>query len=222
MTVDGAKQVLKILKKTYELPKWKRSADPFRTLVRTIISQNTNDTNAERAYESLRRKFTISPRQLSELKLSQIEKVLKPGGLYRNKAKTIKKASQIIRDQFNGSLETILALPLEDARQELLKLPGVGPKTTDVVLLFSAGKPTIPVDTHVERVSKRLGIAPAHANYESIRSSLESVYSSEDFLAVHLLLIQHGRRFCQARNPLCLECPVSRLCPSKCRWDKDD
>jgi endonuclease-3 len=96
-----------------------------------------------------------------------------------------------------------------------LTLPGVGPKTADVVLLFSAGKSTIPVDTHVNRISKRLGFSSAKADYEEVRASLQSLYAPEDFLAVHLLLIMLGRKYCRALRPVCIQCPVSNLCPSK-------
>jgi len=109
----------------------------------------------------------------------------------------------------------VLSLPFEEARESLMQLPGVGPKTADVVLLFCAEKPTIPVDTHVNRVSKKLGLAPANGDYETIRKSLQSLYNPEDYLAVHLLLISLGRKYCRARNPLCKQCPVNSLCPSR-------
>ena len=137
------------------------------------------------------------------------------GGLYRSKTKTIQSVSRIILENFGGSLKPVLSLPLEEARKVLTKMSGVGPKTADVVLLFSANQPTIPVDTHVNRVSKRLGLAPEKGNYEVVRSSLQMLYSPKDYLAVHLLLIAHGRQYCKARHPLCQECPVNTYCPSK-------
>jgi endonuclease-3 len=103
-----------------------------------------------------------------------------------------------------------------------MELPGVGPKTADVVLLFSANQPTIPVDTHVNRVSKRLGLAPANGGYEEVRLSLQSLFDPKDYLAVHLLLIAHGRKYCKARQPLCPECPLNTYCPSKTLGDKHD
>ena len=95
-----------------------------------------------------------------------------------------------------------------------MELPGVGPKTADVVLLFIAEKPTVPVDTHVNRVSRRLGLAPLKPSYEGIRGSLESLYQPSDYLAMHLLLISLGRKVCRARNPLHKLCPVRALCPT--------
>lgn len=94
-------------------------------------------------------------------------------------------------------------------------MQGVGPKTADVVLLFCANKPTVPVDTHVNRVSRRLGLAPAKGDYEAVRVSLQGCFEPKDYLAVHLLLIALGRKYCRAHNPLCHSCPVNSLCPSK-------
>jgi endonuclease-3 len=181
----------------------------------TIISQNTNKRNTTRAFENLSNKFRITPEILAKAEIKEIEKSLKTAGLYRNKSRTIKQISKIIREKHNGDLTHITSLPLEQARRELLKLPGVGPKTADVVLLFAAKKPTIPVDTHVNRVSKRLGLAPNSGNYEDIRRTLQKLFNPEDYLAVHILLIQHGRKYCKARTPLCLECPLNNLCPSR-------
>lgn len=198
------------------MPKWTTSTrDPFRTLIVTIISQNTNDRNTEKAFENLSKKFRIDPETLANARVIEIEKSIEVAGLYRNKSKVIKQVSQIILTNYHGNMKQMLSLPLEDARRQLLQLPGVGPKTADVVLLFSAGKPTIPIDTHVNRVSKRLGLTPEDGDYEIVRTTLQSLYDPSDYLAVHILLILHGRRYCRARMPLCEECPVSSLCPSK-------
>ena len=113
-----------------------------------------------------------------------------------------------------------MSLPLEEARKTLMEFPGVGPKTADVVLLFSAKQPTIPVDTHVNRVSKRLGLAPAKGDYEAVRKSLQTFYSPTDYLSVHLLLISHGRKTCKALHPLCKQCSVNKYCPSNGLEDK--
>jgi endonuclease-3 len=115
-----------------------------------------------------------------------------------------------------------LSLPLDEARKTLTEMPGVGPKTADVVLLFSANKPTVPVDTHVNRVAKRLGLAPANGGYEEVRLSLQSLFDAKDYLAVHLLLIAHGRKYCKARQPLCPQCPVNAYCPSRGLGDKHE
>ena len=221
MKDERAATVLHILRQTFEMPKWtKAKRDPFETLIVTIISQNTADRNTARAFERLSNRFEIKPEVLANAEISQIEEALKTAGLYRNKAKTIKHVSKIILEDFHGSVQPILALPLEEARKTFIQMPGVGPKTADVVLLFSKGQPTIPVDTHVNRVSKRLGFAPADGDYEAVRMSLQSLYDPADYLAVHVLLIAHGRRYCKARHPLCEQCPVNSYCPSRGLWDK--
>jgi endonuclease-3 len=223
MTKRQAKKILETLRKTFTMSKWTSSKrEPFKTLIVTIISQNTADRNTAKAFENLSKHFKITPEALANAKTNQIESCLKPAGLYRNKAKTIKQVSKIILEKHHGNLEHILSMPFEDARRALMEFPGVGPKTADVVLLFSAKKPTIPVDTHVDRASKRLGLTPANGNYETVRRSLQSLYDPKDYLAVHVLLISHGRKYCKARNPLCKQCPVDMLCPSSHLWDKND
>jgi endonuclease-3 len=188
-------------------------------LIVTIISQNTADRNTAKAFENLSKRFEITPNALANAEVIQIEESLRVAGLYKNKTKAIKQVSQIIVDKFHGTLEPVLSLPLEAARKALMQFPGVGPKTADVVLLFSARQPTIPVDTHVNRVAKRLGFAPANGDYEAVRKSLESLYNPSDYLAVHVLLIAHGRVYCKARRPLCEQCPVNMHCPSRGLWD---
>ena len=136
------------------------------------------------------------------------------GGLFRNKALKIKELSQTILERFHGSLDFVYSEPLEKNRELLMGIPGVGPKTADVVLLFAANKPTLPVDTHVNRVSRRLALAPVKSNYEGVRNSLESLYAPSSYLTIHLLLISLGRRYCRARNPLHPHCPANSLCPT--------
>jgi endonuclease-3 len=209
-----AQAILQVLNKEFGLPKWAIARpEPFQTLVRTILSQNTNDRNRDRAYENLSEKYEITPKALSKAQVKEIEEAIRVGGLYRHKSRRIIELSKVIIDRFNGSLDFIYSQPFEEARSTLMNIPGVGPKTADVVLLFSAKRPTVPVDTHVNRVSRRLGLAPVKADYEKIRRSLEALYSPNDYLAIHVLLIGLGRRRCRARNPLHKTCPVKSLCP---------
>jgi endonuclease-3 len=197
------------------MPKWATSKrNPFETLIMTIISQNTAGRNTGKAFDNLSKQFEITPEALAKADTSQVEECLKVAGLYRNKAKAIKHVSKIIVEKFRGDLNRILSLPPEEARRTLLQLPQVGPKTADVVLLFCTEKPTIPVDTHVDCVAKRLCLAPLNGNYEAVRNTLQSFYKSRDYLTVHVLLIALGREHCRARNPLCRQCPVNRFCPS--------
>lgn len=216
MVKKKAEKILRILKENFSLPKWaKSSRDPFETLIVTIISQNTASKNTAKAFENLSNRFKITPEVLANAETSEIEECLKIAGLFRNKARTIKQVSQIIDKKFSGNLGSVLSLPFEKARKTLMEFPGVGPKTADVVLLFASEKPTIPVDTHVNRVAKRLGLAPKTGDYETVRTSLQRLYPSKDYFAVHILLIALGRKYCRARNPLCRECPLNVVCPSK-------
>jgi endonuclease III len=211
-----AEKILSILRDNFSVPQWASSnRDPYRTLILTVLSQATADRNSSRAFRNLSERFSITPDALSKADVEDIEDAIRVGGLYRNKARVIKAVSHTILEQYDGSLDFIYSLPFEEARKALLDLPGVGPKTADIVLLFCADKPTIPVDTHVNRVSKRLGLVPAKADYEGVRRGLENLYSPEDSLTIHLMFISHGRKFCKARNPLCKVCPINALCPSR-------
>jgi len=192
----------------------KRSGDPFRILIATILSQNTNDRNSKAALERLESKFIVKPEVLAEASLEELKEAIKPAGLQAQKAKTIKRVSSIIVNRYGGKLDKILEKPFFEARNELISIPGIGPKTADVLLLFSLGSPTIPVDTHVMRVSKRIGLAPKSGGYEAVRESLMSVFKPQDYLKVHLLLIKLGRTYCKSRKPLCSECPIRTLCRS--------
>jgi endonuclease-3 len=213
MNDGNAEKILDILRNTFSMPKWiVSSKDPFKTLIVTIISQNTNDRNTARAFENLSNTFRITPEILAKAKVEDIERSLKVAGLYRNKSRVIKQVSEEVVQKYEGDLNRILALSLEEARRQLLQFRGVGPKTADVLLLFAAKKSTIPVDTHVNRVSKRLGLAPKDGDYEDVRHALQSLFDPKDYLAVHLLLIMTGREYCKARKPLCNECPLKDLC----------
>ncbi|MFB0501368.1 MAG: endonuclease III [Candidatus Bathyarchaeia archaeon] len=216
MTEHRASEILQRLRSNFSIPRWAEAPkDPFQVLIRTILSQATADRNTERAFRNLERRFPITPKDLASARVEEIEAAIRVAGLYRNKSKVIKQLSLEILEKFGGSLDFIHSLPLEEARKTLIRLPGVGPKTADVVLIFCAGKPTLPIDTHVNRVSKRLRLAPPKADYEGVREALQSLYQPEDYLPVHLLLISLGRRYCKARNPLCKSCPVNTLCPSR-------
>ena len=221
MTEERAAEVLRILRRTFAMPKWTEAKrNPFETLIVTIISQNTADRNTA---ESLRKPLEAvrnNTRSACKSRKQPNRRSLKVAGLYKNKAKTIKQVSKTILETYHGTLAPILSLPLEEARKVLTQFSGIGPKTADVVLLFSAKQPTIPVDTHVNRVAKRLGLAPVNGDYETVRKNLQLLYNPSDYLAVHILLIAHGRKYCKARRPLCEKCPVNMHCPSKGLWDE--
>ena len=216
MLKNKASNIVKLLRKEFKLPARKdKTRETFETLIATVISQNTNDRNTAAAFERLSKKFKIKPAVLSKADVRDVEEALRVGGLHHKKARVIKNLAGVVLEDFDGSLDFVSILPLEQARRKLLALPGVGPKTADVVLLFSAGRSTIPIDTHVNRVSKRLALVNSKADYESVRKKLQWIFNPQDYYSVHILLISHGRRYCRARNPKCRICPLGQLCSSK-------
>lgn len=216
MNENKAHRILGTLRQYFELPDWRNDTrDTFEILVRTVISQNTTSKNMIRAFENLSKRFEITPESLSKANEAEVGDAIKVAGLHRNKGRALKKLSSMILEDYGGSLDFIFEMPLERARERLRELPGVEPKTADVVLLFSARKPTLPVDTHVNRVSKRLALVDVRADYEHVRNGLQLLFNHADYYAVHVLFILLGRKFCLARRPLCSECPINEPCPSK-------
>lgn len=205
--------MVRVIGKAFPVQVWKAHG-AFETLVQTILSQNTNDRNSEAAMRKLRQHYKINPRTLARARVSKLISYIRQAGLYRSKAPRIIEASRIIDERYGGRLTKVLNQPYEQAKEELMTLPGVGPKTADILLAFVARKPVIAVDTHIARVTKRLGIARANANYEEIRTSLEALIRSHDRVRVHLSIIAFGRTICKAPRPQCSICPVNKSCPS--------
>lgn len=195
-------------------PSWPSRRDPFLTLVLTVLSQNTNWKNTKRAFGNLTSEYS-SPAELSEAGLDEIQQMIKPAGLYRTKSKTLRELARIVQREYGGSLERLLEMPLEEARKELLKMPGVGPKTADCVLLFAGSHDVLPVDTHVERTATRLGFAGSRNGPEKVKKRLENLLPEGRRGKAHLLLIELGRTYCKTANPRCNECPINDLCPRK-------
>lgn len=212
-TQETQSKMLTIIRRRFPVKVWK-ARSPFQTLIHTILSQNTNDRNSDAAMRKLRKRYWITPKVLSKARVSDVVRCIRSAGLYRSKAPRIIEVSRIIDSQHAGRLSPILKLPYDQAKEKLTALPGVGPKTADILLAFVADHPVIPVDTHIARVSKRLGIAPPNADYERMRRGLESLISPHNRLQMHLSLIAFGRAICRAPRPRCAICPVSDLCPS--------
>lgn len=194
-----------------ELP---NDQDPFLTLVRTVLSQNTNKKNTDRAFGSLTSKYS-TPSGIVDADLEEIERLIRPGGLYKSKAKRLKKLARIVCEDCGGDLGKILEKPLYEARKKLLEMPGVGPKTADCVLLFAGNRDVLPVDTHVTRTAGRLGFAGVGEDPERVKEKLEPIIPEGERGNMHVLLIELGRRYCKASNPLCEGCPINDLCPQK-------
>lgn len=206
-------EVLKRLREAFG-PMRHRPEDPFELLVAAILSQHTSDINSERAFERLKRALgEIKPEVLAKTSEGEISKHIECAGLAKVKAKRLKQVSRRIVEDFGGSLLKVLDRPREEARSLLLKLPGVGYKTADVVLAFSAGAPVVPVDTHLFTLARRLKIVDSQ-DYERVREAYERLIPEGERAEGHLLLLNLGKKYCQARNPKCFECPIRKLCPS--------
>jgi endonuclease III len=205
--------ILERLRAAYGAPPPRPRRAPLDELVQTILSQNTSDRNSGRAYRALRERF---PRwsQVMEADPEELVAVLRPGGLARQKAPRIQAALRALAALPGGlRLAWLDGLPDAEALARLTALPGVGTKTASCVLLFSLGRPVMPVDTHVLRVARRLGLVPAGATAERAHAILTAATPAERMLEAHLLLIEHGRRTCRARRPACERCPLLDLCP---------
>jgi GTP-binding protein HflX len=189
------------------------NSDPFERLVSTILSQNTNYKNQRTAYDNLEREVGITPWKIDEAKDDVVKEAIKPAGMYNQRTRILKMISHRIVQDYGGDISSVFEMPLIEAREQLVKLPGVGYKTADVSLMLASSRKIIPVDRHIARISKRLEIVPRNANYETIRRTLEDASSPERYRDVHLSLIKFGREVCRALNPKCLECPLNGLCP---------
>jgi endonuclease-3 len=198
----------------YGEPTWRQHLSPVDELISTILSQNTNDNNRDVAFHRLKERFgNGSWSAVRDASLSDVVEAIRPAGLAQQKAPRIQNMLRVLSEQEGAiSLDFLADMPLEDAREWLVSLPGVGPKTAAIVLLFAFGRPAFPVDTHIHRVAGRLGLIPSTLSAEKAHAELERIVPSEHYYALHLNLIRHGREVCRARNPLCQTCGLQDHC----------
>ena len=186
--------------------------DPLGQLVETILSQNTTDKNSHHAYLNLRRKFPTWS-AVAEAPAASIAARIRPGGLANIKAPRIKNVLKIIREREGRlSLTRLARMGNAEATLYLTSLPGVGIKTANCVLLFSLRRPVMPVDTHVDRVTRRLGWIDKRVSIEKAGAFIEPFVPPKLMLAVHVYLVWHGRRTCKAGRPRCSECVIRSHC----------
>jgi endonuclease-3 len=205
-------QVRHCLREIYGEPTWRPHMDPVSELVSTILSQNTNDVNRDVAYERLRTRLPTWE-QVRDADVDEIIEAIRPAGLANQKGPRIQGALRTITEERGElSLDFLAEWPVEEAKVWLSSINGVGPKTAAIVLLFSLGRPAFPVDTHVHRVTKRLGLIGPRTSREKAHVDLEELVPSEDYYAFHLNLIRHGRQVCTSRKPHCSECVLRDLC----------
>lgn len=202
------------LEERYGKIEWPPHGEPLDVLIKTILSQNTNDANRDRAYAGLRERFPTYE-ALAAAPEAELAEALKPGGLHHEKARRIKKILQELAVQKGGySLDYLKPQSTAAALAELLKFEGVGKKTAGVVLLFSLGKAYFPVDTHIARIAQRLGwLKEGEPSHDKLNPLIPDRLKYQ----LHLQLIRHGRETCQARRPRCGKCVLSDLCPQAFR-----
>jgi len=192
----------------------RRRPDPLPELVLTVLSQNTNDVNRDRAFAELKRRFPEWEDVLAA-PAPEIEDAIRMGGLARQKSERIKgMLAEIKAREGRLDLGRLCRLPRDEALTYLYSFKGVGKKTAAIVLLFCCGVPVFPVDTHILRVSRRLGLVPARADADRAHEIMDELVADEAKYRLHLNLIEHGRRVCQARKPQCRICCLKRKCPS--------
>jgi endonuclease-3 len=214
VTPPSMSRVLAQLRERYGEPKRSRPQDPVDELVATILSQHTSDLNTERAFASLKAAFP-SWEAVVDATDSEVANVIRGGGLADVKAQRIRHVLREIREHVGDfDLSFLQDLPLDDARAWLTSLHGVGPKTASCVLLFSLNQPAMPVDTHVHRVSLRLGLIPERTSAERAHDLLEAMVPDGAAYTAHMLMIRHGRETCVARRPKCAGCVLVQCCPA--------
>ena len=197
------------LREMYGVPQQEPHRDPVGELVKTVLSQHTNDRNRDVAYAALLARFP-GWEEVRDAPVGELEEAIRPGGLAKQKAPRIQAILERLGDP--PDLDWTETAGREESLEFLLDLPGVGRKTAACVLIFTWCIPEIPVDVHVHRVGGRLGLFPAKASFEKAHDEMLAIVPPEDAYELHMNLIQHGRRVCRPK-PRCGECTLRRMCP---------
>lgn len=210
--IEKAQEVYRRLASAFGLPAWDNHTPPLDELVNTILSQNTNDRNRDLAYNNLRERFATWE-AVRDADPQEVIEAIRPAGLANQKGPRIQNVlRQITLERGSLNLDFLYDLTPEEAFAWLTKFKGVGPKTASIVLQFSLSKPAFPVDTHVYRVSGRIGLRPPRMTVEQAHDHLARLFTADQYGPGHLNLIRLGREICHARKPECPICPVRDLC----------
>ena len=200
------------LSQEYGHPTWRQHLPPVDELVSTILSQNTSDTNRDRAFDALKERFPTWE-AVRDAPVDDVIAAIRPAGLSNRKGPRIQAAlSYLSETQGSITLEHLEDMTIEDAKTWLTDIDGIGPKTAAIILCFAFGLPAFPVDTHVHRVTGRLGLIEKKVTAERAHVVLEEIVPPEDYYAFHLQAIQHGRQVCHARKPECDSCILRQDC----------
>lgn len=220
-----AQKVYDLLCQAYGVPDWQPRRSGFEQLIHTILSANTNDRNTDKAYEALKSRFDADWDAVRTAPIEDIKEAIRTAGMYNQKGPHIVETLEILHEEVGRySLDHIRTMEPAAAQAYLQRLPGVGHKTASIVLLFSYGMAAFPVDTHVQRVTQRLGISGRRASALKIKNVWEQLLPSDSFFTLHVNQIQHGRAVCKARNPGCADCVLHADCDYKARradWSDD-
>ena len=191
---------------------WTRNQDGMDELISCILSQSTNDSNRDRAFARLKERFPTWD-ALRFAALDDLIDAVRPAGLANQKAPRIQSALELIFEKAGEySIDFLNDLPLDEAKAWLVSLKGIGPKTAAIVLCFAYGRPAFPVDTHIYRVSKRIGFLPEKLSADDAHPVMEAIAPPQDYYQFHIQLIQHGRDTCHARKPACGRCAINAAC----------
>ncbi len=213
---EHLRQIDTRLARLYGRPAWKSHGPPLDELIATILSQHTSDINTARAFAALRNRYP-NWQAVIDAQPADVAGAIRSGGLSSVKAPRIQRVLRaVVAETGEASLDWLGNLTLDEARTWLRALPGVGPKTAACVLLFSLGLPAMPVDTHVHRVSRRLGLIPTRMSADAAHEALDRLIGGDRdaVYAWHLNVIRHGRETCKARAPSCTRCVLADVCPS--------
>jgi endonuclease-3 len=205
-------QVAEILEAVYGYPTWRQHLPPVDELVSTILSQNTSDTNRDMAFDSLKKRYD-SWGAVRDAPARDVIEAVRSAGLANQKGPRIQDALRYLTEtQGEISLDFLVDMEVRPAKAWLTQIKGIGPKTAAIILLFAFNKPAFPVDTHVHRVTQRLGLIDPKTSAERAHEELEVIIPPEQYYAAHLNIIRHGREVCHARRPRCEECPLTAYC----------
>jgi len=210
--IEKAQDVIDRLEEFYGTPDWRNPLPPLDELISTILSQNTNDVNRDKAFEALRKRFP-DWEKVRDADEADVVDAIRSAGLANQKGPRIQNVLREITAE-RGELDITFLNDLEsqEARNWLMKFKGVGPKTAAIVLQFSLDKPAFPVDTHVHRVTGRIGLRPSNMNAEKAHEYRERLFPPERYYEAHLNIIRLGREICHARSPECPRCPLTGVC----------
>jgi endonuclease-3 len=208
-----AQRIYQLLITRYGLPSWRNPLSPLDEMISTILSQNTNDQNRDVAYTSLRRSFPTWE-EVRDAPLDRVIASIRSAGLGNQKGARIQAILRQITEERGGlDLSFLSDLTPVEAKHWLLRFKGIGPKTAAIVMQFTLNHPAFPVDTHIYRVSGRLGLRPEKMSVEQTHLWMEKLFLPDQYGMAHLNIIRLGREICRARKPECPHCPLTRLCP---------